>query len=207
MGKNTKEKKLTKAEQRRVEEMRRITDEMTAQNYVRKDLTISAIMANVVMIIIFIILAIVGFVGYYLVNHGFNSIKFNPVLLWVLLILLIAGHELIHGLTWSLFTPDGFKNIAFGINTCVAYCNCNKPLKKSQYILGAVMPLITLGIIPMIVGIVIGNFLVLLIGILMSAAAAGDIMIIHKILTYKSNASEIIYMDHPTEPGGIIFER
>lgn len=207
MGKNKQEKKLTKAEQRRLENMNKITEEMTAQNYVRKDLTISIVLANIVMVVVFIVFGIIGFAAYYFVNHGFKEVHINWGLFWILSIALIVVHELIHGLTWSLFTPNGFKDMEFGFNTLMAYCTCSAPLAKNQYVLGGVMPLITLGFIPMIVGIFTGNFFVLLIGVLMAAGAAGDIMIVHKILTYKSSANEIIYMDHPTEPGGIIFER
>ena len=39
------------------------------------------------------------------------------------------------------------------------------------------------------------------------ASAAGDILIIWNILRYKSNAKDIVYIDHPTQAGGVIFEK
>ena len=46
-----------------------------------------------------------------------------------------------------------------------------------------------------------------LMGIIMADAAAGDILIVWKILRYKSEAGSIVYMDHPTQAGGVIFEK
>ena len=37
--------------------------------------------------------------------------------------------------------------------------------------------------------------------------AAGDMLIIRRLLSYKSKAGEITYMDHPTEAGGVVLER
>lgn len=37
------------------------------------------------------------------------------------------------------------------------YCHCDVPLSKRAYIAGALMPLIVLGILPGIVGVVIGS--------------------------------------------------
>ena len=87
------------------------------------------------------------------------------------------------------------------------YCTCLVPLKRPQYILGTVMPLVILGVIPMIVGIATDNTTLLFLGIVMADAAAGDLMILQKVFSYKSNADEIVYMDHPTEAGGVVFER
>ena len=124
-------------------------------------------------------------------------------------IVLVVVHELVHGLTWSFFTPHGFKDIEFGIMkpSMTPYCTCLVPLKKEQHMIGTVMPLIVLGIIPMIIAILTANPGLLFISVIMSASAAGDIMILHRMLGYKTNAKEIIYMDHPTEAGGVVFEK
>ena len=47
----------------------------------------------------------------------------------------------------------------------------------------------------------------LLMGLLMIDIATGDILIIRKILAYKTSAKDVVYMDHPTDAGGVIFER
>ena len=73
--------------------------------------------------------------------------------------------------------------------------------------LGALTPLIFVGIVPTAVAIATGSIAWLFIGVIMIVSAAGDILIVHKILTYKSTAKEILYFDHPTTAGGIIFEK
>ena len=52
-----------------------------------------------------------------------------------------------------------------------------------------------------------GSFSVLFMGIIMTVSAAGDIMIVWCLLTYRSRADTIVYMDHPTQAGGVIFEK
>ena len=39
------------------------------------------------------------------------------------------------------------------------------------------------------------------------SANAGDIMIVWFLLTYRSRAETVVYMDHPTQAGGVIFEK
>ena len=87
------------------------------------------------------------------------------------------------------------------------YCTCLVPLSRGQYIFGALMPMIVLGILPMIVGILTGSMPVLFMGIIMTVSAAGDIMIVWRLLTYRSQAETVVYIDHPTQAGGVIFEK
>jgi hypothetical protein len=87
------------------------------------------------------------------------------------------------------------------------YCTCKCPLTKGKYIIGALMPLLILGLLPMAVGIGIGSFFWLLLGIIMTVSAGGDIMIVMMIMKYKSQAEDILYLDHPTQAGGVLFEK
>ena len=205
-----KEKRvLSKAELKRLERFESITEELAARGYTRRDLTINIKKANLFAILLMIPLFLIGYGAYYLVN---GSLGFGGFNVWFFLIgftVLIVVHELIHGLFWSIFTPHHFGDIQFGIMmpSMNPYCTCLVPLRKGQYLLGAAMPLILLGIVPMIAGIAVGNTNVLFLGIVMTDAAAGDMMISGKLLSYRSRAGEITYMDHPTEAGGVIFEK
>ena len=127
----------------------------------------------------------------------------------IAMLVLIVVHELIHGLVWSFFAERGFKDIEFGfmVKYLTPYCTCGVPLSKGQYIAGALAPLVLLGVVPMIWGILAGSFPVLLVGIIMADSAAGDIQIVWQILRYKSCSSDVVYIDHPTQGGGVIFER
>ena len=207
--KANKARMLSDAEKRRLERFEKISEDMIRQGYARRDLTVGMDKANKFAFLLLIPLVVVGFGLYYLVNRRIAFTEFNPLIFVVAIVALTVVHELIHGVCWSFFTPHGFKDIEFGImkSSLTPYCACLVPLKKPQHVFGTVMPLILLGILPMIVAIAIGNVDLLFIGIVMADGAAGDILIIRMLLGYKSSANEIVYMDHPTEAGGVVFER
>ena len=209
MDKNNRERKLSAAEQRRLEAFEKTSEEMKRQGFTRHDLTIDMGKANLYAILLMILSFAIGYGLYYLVNRKLEFDRSNLLVIVVALVALTVVHELIHGACWSLFTPHHFKDIEFGImkRTITPYCACLVPLTKGQHVFGTAMPLIVLGILPMIVGIAIGNPGVLFVGIFMVVGAAGDILIIRNILGYRSKANEFVYMDHPTEAGGVVFER
>ena len=207
--KKKRKRALTQAEQNRLDRFQNIVKEMETQGYLCRDLTINIKKANIFAILLLIPLFIIGYGAYYLVNRTIGFGGFNMWFFFVGYLVLGVVHELIHGLFWSLFTPHRFKDIEFGIMrpSYNPYCTCLVPLKKTQYLIGTAMPLVLLGILPMLIGIAVQNTNVLFLGIVMTDGAAGDILIIHRLLSYKSSAGEITYMDHPTEAGGVVFER
>ena len=69
------------------------------------------------------------------------------------------------------------------------------------------MPLLILGILPMTAAVIAGCCFWLVLGIIMTISAGGDILLTINILRYKSNADKVVYIDHPTELGGVIFEK
>ena len=184
---------------------------MEEQGYRKTLLTVSILWANVFAIFLLLAVAVIGIVLFVLkYDDPFGKLSIlESVILIIIFLALIVIHELIHGIGWALFTKDGFKDIEFGVmlDSLTPYCTCSQPLSKGQYILGAMLPLITLGILPMIAGILIGSFYTMMMGVIMTASAAGDILIVLKILRYKSRAKDVVYMDHPTEAGGVIFEK
>jgi uncharacterized membrane protein YfhO len=215
MGKSKKEEKervYTKAEIRRLEKFEKLTEDMKQQDYTRTDLTINLEMANILSIPMIVITLGLGIFLFFYINRNFdfkNYKIYNLFCMVVALFMLTIVHELIHAACWGIFAPNKFKDVEFGyvVKTMNPYATCQVPLKKWQYVFGAVMPLVTLGIIPMAVGIAIGSLNTMLIGAFMVVGAVGDMMIIRNILSYKSDAKDIVYIDHPTEGGGVIFER
>lgn len=206
---DTNKKNLTAAEKERLERFEKTAEEMVQQGYTRRNLTINMGFANVFSVVLLIPLFVISYGLYYLVHHDLGFSKVNLIVFVVSFIVLIVVHELIHGICWSIFTPNHFKDVRFGLMkpSMTPYCTCLVPLKKSHYIFGSVMPLILLGIVPIIIAIVADNPTLLFIGVLMSASAAGDILIIWNLARYKSSANEVVYMDHPTEAGSVVFER
>ena len=175
------------------------------------ELTVSIVKANIFAVVLLIPLLIAGGGLFFLRNHSMSGGlgKMNPLLFAALFFAMIVVHELIHGLSWSLFAENRWKDIEFGFmkQYLTPYCTCGVPLKKGAYIFGALMPLVLLGILPMIAGILADNLGLLLLGVILADAAAGDILIVWKILRYRSEAGTIVYIDHPTQAGGVIFEK
>lgn len=206
-----KSRELTPAEEKRLRRFEELSDSLIGQGYRRVELTVSIVKANVFAVVLLIPLLIAGGGLFFLRNQSMSGGlgKMNPLLFAALFFAMIVVHELIHGLSWSLFAENHWKDIEFGFmkQYLTPYCTCGVPLRKGAYIFGALMPLILLGILPMIAGILWGHFGLLLLGIIMADSAAGDILIVWKILRYRSDAETIVYIDHPTQAGGVIFEK
>ena len=206
------ERKLTAAEQRRLENFEKIAKELEAQGYEKKNLTTTAALANTLGFGYGIILAVLFGVPY--VIGGFNKTGVAETPVWgiltmVLFLVSIVIHELIHGITWSIGMKGGFHNVEFGfiVQYLTPYCTCKVPMKKARYILGSLMPCIVLGIVPCILSYLTGSAYLLAFGVLMIISAGGDLLVTQMILTNKAKGKEQLYFDHPTEIGLALFEK
>ncbi len=208
-----KQRKLTKAEQKRKENFEVIQAKLEADGYHMVELTMSELAANALALFSagpFIVLMIVLFK---LIQPGvdieFDFDAMNPFVFLLIFFGLIVVHELIHGLTWGLCAESGFKAIAFGfiVQYITPYCTCSEPLKKRQMILGALMPTIVLGFLPGIVACIIASTPLFYMACMLILGGGGDLMVVAKILKYKSQAAENLYYDHPYKVGLVVFEK
>jgi hypothetical protein len=124
------------------------------------------------------------------------------------IVILIAGvivHEFLHGITWAVFASKGFKSIKFGIkwSWLTPYCHCKEPLKAKHYRLGGVMPLIVMGLLPLIIGMIAGNGFLFAFGIFFSWAAGGDII---SLIMLRNLKSDVLVYDHPHKMGFYIIK-
>lgn len=211
--KEEKDRKLSAKEQRRLGVFEENCEKMRQQGYKMNNLTIGIVKANLFVLLLAIPVVAIGVLLFQWKNP-MSLLRPSPqesLLLVALFVVLIVVHELIHGLTWSLYSEHHFKDIEFGFmkEFLTPYCTCTVPLSKGHYIMGALMPCIILGILPTALGILLGSQLLFWIGIVMILSAGGDMMIVTKILTFKpqSESKEILVYDHPTEAGSVIFEK
>lgn len=139
-------------------------------------------------------------------QKGALVVLLKTALLIGLLIGGIVVHELIHGITWGMFAPKGWKSISFGVmwKLLTPYCHCDEPMIIRHYIWGALTPLIFLGILPLIGGIAFADPNSLAFGIIFTSAAAGDIMVVW-LLRHEDAFSEVL--DHPSEAGCIVYDK
>ena len=211
MAKSKKERKLTEAEKRRLEHFESVSAELQGRGYRRINLVVNLLKANIIALIALVALFVVAIPTFaalhpqaelFLSTGGFLGAM-------AVFIVLVVVHELVHGLTWSCFTPHGMKDIEFGVmrDSLTPYCVCNEPLRKGPYILGALMPLLVLGVLPLVLAYCLGNVVLLYLGILMTIAAIGDAMIVVRVLRHKAKTPDVLLYDHPVEAGSVIFER
>ena len=211
--KEEKDRKLSEKEQRRLAVFEKTCERFQQQGYKMTNLTIGIVNANLSVMLLAIPIVAIG-VLLFVWKNPIELLRPNlqgSLLFIVLFVVLIVAHELIHGLTWSLFSEHHSKDIEFGFmkEFLTPYCTCTIPLSKSQYIWGALMPCILLGILPTVLGILLGSSLWFWIGIVMILAAGGDIMIVMKVMAFKKQdeSTEILVYDHPTQAGSVILER
>ncbi len=217
MGKAAKaesKRKLSKAEEERKIKLEELRSSLVSQGYEEKDLTISVVYANVMALVLTLPIVIIFLVLFtirnieLMMNLGTRSI-IDAVLSIVCVLVLVVVHELIHGATFAIFAKSHWKAISFGYiaEYMTPYCCCNEPLLKWQYALGAIMPTVLLGIIPLIIAVFTGSLFLFGVGALMTMAGGGDLTIVCKLLARKEGGRECIYLDHPYKVGLVCFER
>jgi len=207
-----KQRKLTKQEEERLLYFEQLSADLLKEGYQKKDITAPALRANVLGTVYGLIAAL-PFVALFVLMHnkylevGDNYMR-NYAITLIIIFAFIVVHELIHGLTFSMFTDNGFKDIAFGViwKSLNPYCSCRQPLNRKQYLLALLMPCFVLGIIPCIISLFNHNAWVLFLGAIMISAAGGDLLISTMILKYKDK-NESLYLDHPTNIGVVVFEK
>ena len=109
---------------------------------------------------------VVLFLGYHLITVIFGSLFFGVIV-----------HELLHGLTFAYFSPNKYKDIRFGVNALFVYCHCKAALLRNHYLLSALMPAVLLGILPIGLGLAMGNLYLFLFGIFQIFSSVFDVYI------------------------------
>ncbi len=168
-----------------------------------REYTLGGGKTNLISILLFIPIALINlgafliFWDYELFNSG--KLQFFDYML-IILLLGIVVHELLHGLGWSIFAKKGFRSIKFGMNWnyFAPYCHCNEPLTVKQYRIGGALPLVVMGFIPSIIAIITGSGFLLSFGILFTAAAGGDMIVLYMLRNVESQTH---VFDHPEKMG------
>lgn len=180
---------------------------MEENKEIGRKVSIDIVKANGVALIIMLVAAALFLSLFFLIWRSPSREMFTISWGWFFIIFLvgIVVHELIHGLTWSFFAKRGWRSISFGVmwKLLTPYCHCSEPLPIRGYMAGALMPFIVMGLLPAIVALFIGNLSLLTLGIIFIAAAAGDLWM-SWLLTKER--PDCMVLDHPTEAGYYIID-
>jgi hypothetical protein len=135
-----------------------------------------------------------------LLINGFGIFVSRPLIFLAGFFGLIILHELIHGLTWQWISGINRDEIEYGFKWKILtpYAHVKIPIELQSYRWGAAMPGILLGLLPTILGLALGNGLIFLIGLIMTAAAGGDILILFLL---RNDSSPAFVEDHTDNAG------
>ncbi len=170
----------------------------------RIDRSVSLLRANLLMAF-FAVPSVLVLGGMYVWLWGYHRLVWlltgGTYLLPLLLILIgIVVHEAIHGVTWKLATGKPFGVIRFGFDwkTITPYAHCREAMPAGSYRIGAVMPLLLLGLLPSLIGIAGGQGGMMAFGLFFTFAAGGDMLILWMLRDLPATA---LVEDHPTRAG------
>ena len=173
------------------------------EGYVTELRTIGMLKANIVALVVLGLFCLLGVAGMYAIWGGFSlGNPWNGMLFIVGFWVGIAVHELIHGFTWMWTTRSGFSHLRFGLLRGGVYCHIDVPMNKRGYVVGALMPLLLLGIIPFLLSFATNSLWLMLFGVIFIACAMGDVLIVWAI---RKEPPDTLVYDHPSEPGCIVY--
>ncbi len=180
--------------------------EYERQGYVASECYISMLRVSVMALLTAGPIALLCFVIYVFTfpNFTYDASSTRSVGFLVLFSGFIILHEFLHGVTWGLFCKDK-RSISYGViwKHLTPYCTCAEPLSFSRYLLGALMPLLVLGIGLFLISLIIQSELLLYLSCLNIVCAGGDTTI--AIMMFKHRKS--IFLDHPTKIGYVAFNK
>ena len=112
----------------------------------------------------------------------------------------IVVHEVIHGVTWKIAAKKPYSAITFGVQwkTLTPYAHCSETMAARPYRIGAVMPLLLLGVLPSLLAIIGGQGGMMAFGLFFTFAAGGDMLILWLLRDVPGDA---LVEDHPVRAG------
>lgn len=171
-----------------------------------KDLSISALSANLYAIPIVLITIICMVFPFILIwdwqtfTKGFLSIYLALPSFIIAFIMGSFLHEVFHAVGFLIFGKLKIELVQIGIKWkyLTPFAHCRIPLKASVYRIALLLPAILLGIIPSLVALIIGKSWLLIYGTLFTVLAGGDFLVYWIIR--KVRHDELV-QDHPERCG------
>ena len=148
--------------------------------------------------------------GAYGLLHGWDALQASADALsgrFFLFLALMAGcivvHEGLHGLAWRWASglPASAVSYGFQWKTLTPYAHANTPMPARAYRIGAAVPGVVLGLLPAVVGLVMGWGLAFSFGVFFTFAAGGDALILWLLRGVPPTA---LVSDHPTRAGCLV---
>lgn len=172
----------------------------------KRELTISTARANLIVLFLWIPVILIQVMLFNLL-HG--TLRFELTLNFLIfigvVILSVVIHELLHGIGWMIFGHKPFSAIKFGIQwkTFTPYAHLKEPVEVNAYRIGGALPGLILGILPYLLSLLLGEVNLLLFGLLNTAGAGGDWLMLWLLRGVPKGA---LVEDHPTKVGCYVLQ-
>lgn len=146
----------------------------------------------------------VGIHGPGAVDAGINALLGRLAVGLPLLAFGIVAHELVHAAVWVAAGRGAWSRVHFGWQwrALAPFAHYTQPLPATAYRLGAVAPLLVLGLLPSLVGSLAGWPAVAAFGWLLVIGAAGDLSVLWLLRGVSSSA---LVADHPSRAGCLVY--
>jgi len=171
----------------------------------KRDLSISMARANIIVVFTSIPVAFLQFLIFVML-HGIDNLGTTQGFALLIAVLLgVVVHELIHAVSWMIFGNKPFSAIKFGFQwkTITPYAHLTEPVEIKAYRIAGFMPGFILGILPYFLSLVLGDGNLFWFGLVHTAAAGGDWLILWLIRNVKAG---MLVEDHPTNAGCYVLE-
>lgn len=173
------------------------------EGYAAELRTIGMLKANVMALVVLGLFCLLGVAGMYAIWGGISFGRpWSSMLFCIGIFAGVAVHELIHGFTWMWATRSGFSHLRFGLLQGGVYCHIDVPMSKRKYVVGALMPLLLLGVVPFLLSFATNSLWLMLFGAVFIGCAMGDVLIVWAI---RKEPPDTLVYDHPSEPGCIVY--
>ncbi len=140
-------------------------------------------------------------------NDSLHDILRIEILLAVIPVVafFIVLHEAIHAITWMIAGHLSPRDLRFGIDrkTLSPYCHATKAIPARAYRIGAIMPAILTGFLPLLYAYAVSDAAIALLASFMISAAVGDFFVIYLLRDIPPSAR---LLDHPQNIGCLVVD-
>lgn len=154
---------------------------------------LDTVVLNILAVLLLIGLVIVVGVTF---SKNFLVLDINDFIVMILWLIL---HEVIHALGFISFKSVKFKNVVMGmfLEKGIFYCMCKQEISKKVILFSLLLPFVTIGILTLILGYIIESSLLVFLSVVNISGCIGDIMMTMFMLKLPKNI-KYLDLDDPT---------
>lgn len=117
----------------------------------------------------------------------------------------IVAHELLHGFGWALAGRQQWQAVSFGfqLKTLTPYAHIDAVITARAYRFGTALPGVALGLVPWGISLGIGHGPLHLFGVVFTAVAVGDAMVLWLV---REVPADTLVRDHPDRVGCLVVD-